>query len=103
MRFLRTVLPLSPIKPDMGAYTVPFKENLHHVSGQPHIDLTLDILVRNGVKLPTIYANMVIVLDSGNFPCRMFILVERKRKQKHTFFGKQRSPASVFFLKLPVI
>ena len=85
MAFYCTVLIGTAMEPQMGGNARPCKENLHGSPGQAHIHLLLDVFIRYGV-VHALYADMIIVLDSGNLPDGQFKGMRRKRQQEELLF-----------------
>ena len=74
------------------------KEDLHGSPGEPYIYLLLDILIRHGI-IHALHADMVVILDGGNFPDRQLKRHSRKRQQKQFLLRKTSCPAALPFLE----
>lgn len=56
----------------MRTDAIAIKKDLDDIPGEPHVDLLLDVLIRNAVE-HLVDRDVVVVLDSGNFPLRQLI------------------------------
>ena len=78
------------------------EEDFYCGPSKAHIHLQLDILIRHRV-VHALYADMVIVLDSGDFPNSQLERSCRQRLQKELFLGKTGCPAAFSLLKWLVV
>ena len=91
------VLAWTSIKALMGTDTGIMIKHLDDIACCPHIDLLLDIFVRDRV-LHIVYGYMIIELNGGLLPGRPFIGGSRQRRQKRLFFLKENTVPAAFFL-----
>ena len=71
----------------MGGYPVSIEEDLDCMNCKANIYFLLDELIRNGVVL-FFYADVVVILDCGDFSDGQFKRRWRQRQQKWLFFLK---------------
>ena len=72
----------------MRSNTTAFKEDFYRAASYPDIDLLLDVLIRAGVVLG-VHADVIVVLNCGDFPGSQLERMAGQRKQKELFFLKR--------------
>ena len=78
------------------------EEDFYCGPGRAHIHLLPDVLIRHRV-VHALYADMVIVLDSGDLPNSQLERSCRQRLQKELLLGKTGCPAAFSLLKWLVV
>ena len=81
----------------VGSNAVIVVEHLYHISGDTHIDLLIEVLVRNQI-VHFVQGYVIIHLYSGYFPSGKLVWGGRQRKQHRFFFGKENAEPTPLFL-----
>ena len=102
MAFCCAVLVCPAVKPGMEADPVAAEKHFNSGFCNSDIHLLLDIFVGNRV-IHLLHADMVIVANGSDLPCRQLIRSGRQRHEECSLLRKQRRTATIFLLERLVV